>query len=63
MEEAPTDPGEQPDAHEQHQEDAEETFASVNVIYACQPAGATADQARREARETNDRIHRELTHP
>ncbi|PWI04909.1 hypothetical protein DIZ27_42410 [Streptomyces sp. NWU339] len=62
VEEAPADPGERADVHEQHQEDAEETFGSVNVVYAASPQAA-ADQARREARETSDRIHRELTHP
>ncbi|MFE9976235.1 hypothetical protein ACFYRD_37395 [Streptomyces hirsutus] len=62
VEEAPADPGERADVHEQHQDAAEETFSSVNVVYAASPQAA-ADQARREARETSDRIHRELTHP
>ncbi|MEU6579047.1 hypothetical protein [Streptomyces sp. NPDC046805] len=62
VEEPPTDPGEQADAHEQQLQDAEETFASVNVIYATNPQAA-ADQARREACETSERIHRDLTDP
>ncbi|MET8808629.1 hypothetical protein [Streptomyces sp. NPDC004546] len=62
MEEAPGDPGERADVHEQHQEDAEDPFDNVNVVYAASPQAA-ADQARREARETSKRIHRELTRP
>ncbi|MGW0770724.1 hypothetical protein [Streptomyces sp. NPDC002676] len=62
VEAAPADPGERADVHEQHQEDAEETFGSVNVVYAASPQAA-ADQARREARETSERNHRELTRP
>ncbi|OIJ99028.1 hypothetical protein BIV25_11020 [Streptomyces sp. MUSC 14] len=60
VEEAPADPGERADVHEQHQEDAEETFGSVNVVYAASPQAA-ADQARRLARETSERLHRERT--
>ncbi|MEU5894492.1 hypothetical protein ABZ835_48185 [Streptomyces sp. NPDC047461] len=56
--EAPTDPGERADVHEQHQGDADEAFGSVNVVYATSPQDA-ADRARLEARETSERIHRE----
>ncbi|MGW7410171.1 hypothetical protein ACWGI9_41965 [Streptomyces sp. NPDC054833] len=62
VEKAPADPGERADVHEQHKEDAEETFGSVDVVYAASPQAA-ADQARRKARETSERIHREFTRP
>jgi hypothetical protein len=62
VEEAPTDPGDQADVHQQYSQDAEETFGSVNVVYATSPQAA-ADQAHREARETSERIHREFTRP
>ncbi|GHF15045.1 hypothetical protein GCM10014715_82950 [Streptomyces spiralis] len=62
VEEAPRRSGEWADVHEQRQEDAEGIFGSVNVVYAASPQAA-ADQARREAREISDRIHRERTRP
>ncbi|WP_406469813.1 hypothetical protein [Streptomyces sp. NBC_01615] len=62
VEEAPADPGERADVHERYCEDAEEAFGSVNVVYAASPQAA-AEQARQEAHETSERIHRELTRP
>jgi len=57
VEEAPADPGERADVHDQHQLDAEEAFGSVEVVYASSPQEA-ATGARREARETSERISR-----
>lgn len=57
VEEAPADPDARADAHEQHASDAETAFGSVNVVYATNPQAA-ADQARHEARQTSERIHR-----
>ncbi len=62
VEEAPTDPGELSDLCEQHTVDAEDAFGSVEIVYAASPEAA-AEQARREASETSERIHRELTRP
>ncbi|MFJ9544140.1 hypothetical protein ACIRPX_44025 [Streptomyces sp. NPDC101225] len=62
VEEAPIDPGELSDLCEQHTVDAEDAFGSVEIVYAASPEAA-AEQARREARETSERIHRELTRP
>ncbi|MCX4624908.1 hypothetical protein [Streptomyces albogriseolus] len=62
VEEAPADPDARADAHEQHASDAETAFGSVNVVYATSPQAA-ADRARREARRTSERIHRDLTRP
>ncbi|MFF0795161.1 hypothetical protein [Streptomyces spiralis] len=62
VEEAPADPGELSDLCEQHTVDAEDAFGSVEVVYAASPEAA-AEQARREASETSERIHRELTRP
>ncbi|MET7608161.1 hypothetical protein ABZS96_38215 [Streptomyces avermitilis] len=62
MEEAPADPGERADVHEQYCQDAEEAFGSVNVVYATS-LEAAAEQGRREAHETSERIHRDATHP
>ncbi|MEU0949867.1 hypothetical protein ABZ379_45505 [Streptomyces canus] len=58
VEEAPADPSARADAHERHAADADETFGSVNVVYASSPQDA-AEQARREAHETSERIQRE----
>ncbi|TVZ84741.1 hypothetical protein [Streptomyces sp. BK340] len=62
VEEAPTDPGELSDLCEQHTVNAEDAFGSVEIVYAASPEAA-AEQARREASETSERIHRELTRP
>ncbi|MET7686339.1 hypothetical protein [Streptomyces sp. NPDC005423] len=62
VEEAPTDPGELSDQCEQHTVAAEDAFGSVEIVYAASPEAA-AEQARREASETSERIHRELTRP
>ncbi|MFI8169725.1 hypothetical protein ACIGAN_25660 [Streptomyces sp. NPDC085931] len=62
IEEAPADPAARAEAHDQHACDAEDSFGSVDVVYATSPEAA-AEQARREARQTSERIHRDLTHP
>ncbi|MET7725443.1 hypothetical protein [Streptomyces mirabilis] len=62
VEEALTDPSELSDLCEQHTVDAEDAFGSVEIVYAASPEAA-AKQARREASETSERIHRELTRP
>ncbi|MEU1036928.1 hypothetical protein ABZ402_51880 [Streptomyces mirabilis] len=62
VEEAPTDPGELSDLCEQRTVDADDAFGSVEIVYAASPEAA-AEQARREASETSERIHRELTRP
>ncbi|MFE2473931.1 hypothetical protein [Streptomyces mirabilis] len=62
VEEAPADPGERADLCDEYREDADNAFGSVEIVYAASPEAAAA-QARREARETSERIHRELTRP
>lgn len=62
VEEAHADPGERADLCDEYREDADNAFGSVEIVYAASPEGA-AEQARREARETSERIHRELTRP
>ncbi|SNX88665.1 hypothetical protein SAMN06272735_9155 [Streptomyces sp. TLI_55] len=62
VEEAPSDPGERADLCEQYTVDADDAFSSVEIVYAASPQAA-AEQARREARETSERIHRDLTRP
>ncbi|WP_455357180.1 hypothetical protein [Streptomyces sp. SYSU K217416] len=62
VEEAPADPGERSDLCDEYREDARDAFGSVEIVYAASPEAA-AEQARREAHETSERIHREHTHP
>lgn len=59
VEEAPANPGERTDLCDEYREDADNAFGSVEIVYAGSPEAA-AEQARREARETSERIHREL---
>jgi hypothetical protein len=58
VEEAPADPGERSDRCEEYREEADTAFGSVEIVYAASPQDAT-EQARREARETSERIHRD----
>lgn len=62
VEEAAAGPDARADAHEQHASDAETAFGSVDVVYATSPQAA-AEQARREAQQTSERIHRDLARP
>ncbi|MET7899078.1 hypothetical protein [Streptomyces mirabilis] len=62
VEEAPADPGERADLCAEYPEHADNAFGSVEIVYAASPETA-AEQARREASETSERIHRELTRP
>ncbi|NUK21645.1 hypothetical protein [Streptomyces lunaelactis] len=62
VEEAPADPGERADLYDEYREDADNAFGSVEIVYATSPEAA-AERARREARETSERIHRALTRP
>ena len=62
VEEVPADPGERTDRGDKHREDADDAFASVEIVYATSPEAA-AERARREARATSERIHREADRP
>ncbi|WP_369228755.1 hypothetical protein AB5J56_00020 [Streptomyces sp. R21] len=62
VEEAPADPEERADLCEEYREDADNAFGSIEIVYAASPEAA-ADKARQEARETSERIHREVTRP
>ncbi|MGW1107933.1 hypothetical protein [Streptomyces sp. NPDC002540] len=59
VEEASADPGDRSDIHDEYAEDARDSFGSVEIVYASSPEAA-AERARQEARETSERIHREL---
>ncbi|MFJ6901963.1 hypothetical protein [Streptomyces hokutonensis] len=62
VEEAPADPGERSDRCDEHREAADDAFGSVEIVYATSPEAA-AERARREARATSERIHREADRP
>ncbi|WP_019074684.1 hypothetical protein [Streptomyces hokutonensis] len=62
VEEAPADPGERSDRCDEYREAADEAFGSVEIVYATSPQHA-AEQARQEAHETSERIHRERHRP
>jgi hypothetical protein len=59
VEEAPTDPADRSGVYDQHREDAGDAFGSVAIVHATSPEAA-AERARQEARETSERIHREV---
>ncbi|MFD6343650.1 hypothetical protein ACFWF9_02845 [Streptomyces roseolus] len=59
--EAPADPAARSRLHDEYAEAADDAFGSVNIVHATSK-DAAADQARQEARETSERIGRDLAH-
>ncbi|MFC8895832.1 hypothetical protein [Streptomyces cinereoruber] len=59
VEKAPSDPTERSRLHDEYSEDAEDAFGSVEIVYATSEDTA-AERARQEARETSERIQREV---